>query len=121
MNISLSFRANLSYDLTEDENEKVKNMMLEIVKPVLHDLYINYSNKHSSPAVLNQMLMDIRKSLFKGTDVKLVFRFPAGNRRDVGEILNHVRIKMEDTEINLTDYIYHLAVLKNNKAFIQIK
>jgi hypothetical protein len=121
MNISLSFRANLAYDLTEDENEKVKDTMLEIVKPVLHDLYINYSNKHSSPAVLNEMLMDIRKSLFKDTGVKLVFRFPVGNRRDVGEILNHVRIKMEDKELNLIDYIYHLAVLKNNKAFIQIK
>lgn len=121
MNISLSFRAYLEYDLTEDENEKVKDTILEIVKPVLNDLYISYFNKPNSPGILNEMLSYLRKSLFKDTDVKLAFRFPSGTRRDVGEILNHVRIKIEGKELNLMDYIYHLAVLKNNKAFIQIK
>ena len=121
MNISLSFRSNQDYVLTGDDVEKIKETMLEIVTPLINDLYLEYNFKHNSPTVLNQMLSHIRKSLFKDTDVKLAFRFPQGSRRDIGEILNHVRIKIEGQEVNLTDYIYHLSVLKNNKAFIQVK
>ena len=121
MNISLSFSSHPEYKLSGEDVEKIKETMLEIVMPLINELYLKFNMKNNSPAILNEMLGEIRKSLFKETDVKLAFRFPQGSRRDIGEILNHVRIKIENQEIKLTDYIYHLAVLKNNKAFIQIK
>jgi hypothetical protein len=39
----------------------------------------------------------------------------------LGSILNHCRLKIDNDELLLNDYIMHLIIIQNNKAFIQIK
>lgn len=121
MNISIEFRKYDFYDLTPEQYEETTNLMLETIKPVIMEIYEKFAFKHSSPQVSNQMLAHVKSRLFKDSDAKVVMRVPQGERKDIGTILNHVKIKMGDKEIPLADHIFHMSVIKLGRAFIKIK
>jgi hypothetical protein len=121
MNISIQFRKYESYDLSKEDHDKVSELMLETLKPVTLEIYEKFAHKHDSPFVANQMLAHVKKRLFKDSDAKVVMRLPQGERKNIGTILNHVRIKIEDKEIPLADHVFHMSVIQLGKAFIKIK
>jgi hypothetical protein len=123
MNVSLVFNKVYSnYGLDQIEMEKIRGCVLNYVEPMLLQLYEKYSFEARSPGITNKILIDLKKMLFGGmTDVKLVLRQPKDERLDLGSILNHCRLKIDNNELLLNDYIMHLIIIQNNKAFIQIK
>ena len=121
MNISIQFRKYDSYNLSTEDYDEVSELMLETLKPVAREIYENFAGKHDSPLVANQMLAHVKKRLFKDSDAKVVMRVPRGERKDIGTILNHVKIKIEDKEIPLADHIFHMSVIKLGRGFIKIK
>jgi hypothetical protein len=121
MNISIQFRKYDSYDLSTEDYDEVSELMLETLKPVTREIYEKFAGQRDSPQVANQMLAHVKSRLFKDSDAKIVMRIPKGERKDVDTILNHVKIKMEDKEIPLADHIFHMSVIKLDKAFIKIK
>lgn len=121
MNISIQFRKYDFYDLSTEDYDEVSEHMLETLRPVIMEIYEKFVGKHDSPQVANQMLAHVKSRLFKDSDAKIVMRVPKGERKDVGTILNHVKIKMEGKEIPLADHIFHMSVIKLGRGFIKIK
>jgi hypothetical protein len=123
MNVSLVFnRVYQNYELSPTEIETMRKEVLDYVEPILMDLYAKYSFEARRPGIVNSILADLKKALFSGmSGVKLVIRQPKGERLDLGVILNHCRLKIDNHELFLNDYIMHMIIIKNNKAFIQIK
>ncbi len=121
MNISIKLNKFNSYDLSTEEDRDVLNLVLETLKPVIVEIFQEFAFSHDSPQVANQILVHVKKRLFKDSDIKIVMRLPKGERKDIGTILNYVKIKIDKDEIPLPDYIFHMSVITLGKAFIKIK
>jgi hypothetical protein len=109
------------YEMSSDEFEDATDIILEIIKPVISEIYEKFSYRNDSPKVANEILALTKSHLFQDSSIKIVMRAPLGERKHAGTILNHVKIKMDKREIPLSDYLFHMAVIKLNRAFIKIK
>lgn len=121
MNISIKYSKHSEYDLSPEENLEVTELMLGTMKPVIIEIYEKFVFKHDSPQVANQILAHVKKRLFNDSDIKVVMRIPRDTRKDAGTILNYVKVVIGEKEMALADLIFHMSVIKLEKAFIKIK
>jgi hypothetical protein len=124
MRISISMRKKEleeMYGMSEGESAEAIDLILETIKPVTLEIYEKFSGKHDSNKVANEILSLVKNRLFKDSSIKIVMRAPAGERKEAGTVLNHVKIKMDEKEIPLSDYLFHMAAIRLNRAFIKIK
>lgn len=123
MNISITLRKQifLDYGISDDDKVTIQEYLLDEAKNLLADLYDRYFSVMRTPDINNKILADIKKYFFSGMSINLMLRQPKGERFDLGCVLDKCIIRMGKSEIPLTEYMVHLSVIKNNKAFIQIK
>lgn len=123
MDISITLRKQifLDYGISGDDKVTIQKHLLDEAKNLLVDLYDRYFSVTRTPDINNRILADIKKYFFSGMNINLMLRQPKGERFDLGCVLDKCTIRMGKSEIPLTEYMVHLSVIKNNKAFIQIK
>lgn len=123
MNISITLRKQicLDYGISDEDKIMIQEDLLDEAKKLLGDLYDRYFSEMRTPDINNKILADIKTYFFSGMRVNLMLRQPKGERFDLGCVLDKCTIRMGKSEIMLTDYMLHLSVIKNNKAFKKVK
>jgi hypothetical protein len=111
-----------SYELSDSEKNEAEIQMMAHCRPLMETLHQKFSSVRRGGNTANLILSEIKKYFFTDiSGVKLVLRQPRDERMNIGNIINHCRLKIEEKEILLTDYLIQLAIIKINKAFTQIK
>ena len=123
MDISITLRTQifLDYGISDEDKTMIQEDLLDEAKKLLVDLYEKYFSEMRTADINIRILTDIKKYFFSDMSVNLMLRQPKGERFNLGRVLNKCTIRMGKSEIMLTDYMLHLSIIKNNKAFKKVK
>jgi hypothetical protein len=111
------------YGLTESEVSHILELLSKEVERLIVHLYCKYAFEHRTEKNLKLMLDYVNETLLTGVNkAEVIFNKKIkSNLLQVGTILGSMDIKHQKEKYRLVDYLFHLTVIKSQKAFIIIK